>query len=204
MQTRLPQNPLVEKAWESVKDIGIADVALESAQIIAQAARAPDPEVLAGHLMAFASRQEWTAERIEKEFNPRIAEIVQGVRDVYDKMNALPAASPDDAVKQSFLAVAIVDLEFAAKHYAKSGIDDILISTPEKQTPGKLTIVQDSVRNVLDGAYKAYGQRTLPLVGTTSEPALEQRFSKAFDAIKARLDEKPKAKPSSGPGFGVG
>ncbi len=199
-ETGLPANALVEKAFELVKD---DDAAVLSAQVLASETKNRDVETLVGHMLAFANRQEWPVEKIATEFNPRISSIVEGVRDVYDKLGGKPAASPDDAVKQSFLAVGIVDLEYAMEKYGVSPVDNIIIDTSTQDAPGKFKIVQDSVRGVLERAFNAYAAMTQPLVGTTSEPALEARFSKALGAVKTKLDTKPGAKPAAGFGFGV-
>ena len=196
-ETGLPADKLVEKAYGLVQD---DDAAVLSAQALVAEAKNLSVETLAGHLLAFANRSEWTAEKITAEFSARVSDIVEGVRAVYDKLGGKPAASPDDAVKQSFLAVGIIDLEYAMEKYGKSAVDGIIIDTSTQDAPGKFKIVQDSVRGVLERAFNAYAAMTRPLVGTTSEPALEAHLKRAW--LKTKLEEKPGVKPAAF-GFGV-
>jgi hypothetical protein len=201
-ESGLPPSPLVEKAFGVT---GSDDVALLSAQVLSQASRSNDPEVLAAHMMAFASQKEWTHDKLEAEFSPRVADIVEGIRDVYKKLDGKPALSPDDGVKQSFLAVGIIDLEFAMEKYGRASLDDMLISMPKSQTPGKVTIVQDSVGGLLQRAYDNYANGTAAVLKTTSEPALEARFERALNALQTKLAApKPDAQPKPSFGFKIG
>lgn len=200
-ESRLPKDPLIEKAWSLVSDNAGAVI---SAQVLAEEMRSPDAETIAAHLVAFASRKEWTAEKIAAEFTPRVSDIVEGVRAVYDKLGGKPAASPDDAVKLSFLAVGITVLEDTFRYFQKSGIDDVLISAPQEVEPGKVRIVQSSVRHELETARDAYAPTLLPLAGTTSEPALEQRFARIADSITTKLTTPKPPKPARDSGFSFG
>lgn len=186
-ESGLPAHPLIEKAYNLANSIGGA---VESAKILAEECPNIDPEILAGHLAAFNAGK-MTHDQLEQEFSSRVAEIVEGVRNVYLttdlNLKGKPHLSPDDGVRLSFLAVAILDLETAMEIYGQAPLNNILMSMPEPTEKGKVTIIQDSVKSLLGRACDQYVRQTLPIVKTTSEPLLERRFERALEAVKNKL-----------------
>jgi hypothetical protein len=185
----LPANAQLKKAYNFVKN---DESAIESAKIIFEECPNIDPEILAGHLMCFNSPQ-FPQEQLEQEFSPLVMETINGTKEVYttsdQNLKGKPHLSPVDGVKLSFLAIAVLELEYAMEEYGQSPLGSILMSTAAMEEG--VNITQDSVGDLLQRVHDHYEKIAQPMVQTTSAPALEQRFERALQDVKTKLSEGP-------------
>src|ERR1700722_18696165 len=111
----LPNTQEVKKAYDLVKG---GPRAVGSAQIFAEAM--PDPKIIAAHLVSFTEPR-MDVEEINKQFNKArkhhstdenyVAEFVEDIRRIYDEKIEPPYIGFSDAVRASFIACAVYDID---------------------------------------------------------------------------------------------
>lgn len=187
-ESGLPAHPLVEKAYEASQQGQMSGVAAITAKILVEECPGLDPEVLAGHLLAFNSKAYPVAE-VEKEFSPRVADMVAGIKEVYEVaapgLTPQPHLSPDAAIRMSFLAISIGDLEKSMELYGDRPLGQHWVSFFTQGDEAK--VVETTSGDLLESTLKLNASWARALLGSTDEPRLEERFKNAFAAIQKKL-----------------
>ncbi|MGZ9109424.1 MAG: hypothetical protein ACXW4B_11460 [Micavibrio sp.] len=193
-ESGLPQDPMVQKAYEQVKHIARA---VGSAQVLAE--MIPSPGLVAGHLLSFVNAPRIPLEQIDTEYSGEVANTVKSIRKIYDEKLPIARSGTSFGVHASFIACVIWDTDKHLSDYKNTPLTAAFMSVSQKED--RTVIRQFSFEQQLRELRRELEDTFLPLAEASGFPPIINRFKKSLNALelKIALPDSPPGKPSAAP-----